>query len=152
MLTRKTAYARILKIQVKNCSYKLLAICEEQKMSLQEKPQHIFEPDPLQCGQAVLAMLTGKTVEEIIELCGTERETTLADMKRVLNLCGINMSDERIAVKYREDLPEIAVLSLETPKCWHWSLYFKGKFLDPEYGVLEDFPPSNRRYYWKIKE
>ena len=129
-----------------------LAKREEEKMSLQKQPQHIFEPDPLQCGQAVLAMLTGKTVDEIIELCGTERETTLADMKRVLNLCGINMSAERIAVRDKEELPEIALLSLETPKCWHWSLYFKGRFLDPEYGVLEDFPPSNRRYYWEIKE
>ena len=120
-------------------------------MSLQKEPKHIFEPDPLQCGQAVLAMLTGKTVEEIIELCGTERETTLVDMKRVLEFCGIDMSAERIAVKDKEELPEIALLSLETPKCWHWSLYFKGRFLDPEYGVLEDFPPSDRRYYWEIK-
>lgn len=124
----------------------------ENKMSIAKKPIHIYEPDPLQCGQAVLAMLTGKTVEKIIELCGTERETSLADMKRVLNLCGINMSAERIAVRDKEELPEIALLSLETPKCWHWSLYFKGRFLDPEYGVLEDFPPSNRRYYWEITE
>ena len=59
-------------------------------MSLVKKPVHIFEPDPLQCGQSVLAMLSGKTVEEIINLCGTERETTLADMKRVLKLCEIS--------------------------------------------------------------
>ena len=121
-------------------------------MSLTEKPTHIFEPDPLQCGQAVLAMLTDKTVNEIIALCKTEKETTLADMKRVLTACGINYEDERRAVVAKTELPHIALLSLETPKCWHWSLYFDGKFYDPEYGVLSDFPPSNRRYYWKIKE
>ena len=49
------------------------------------------------------------------------------------------------------DLPDIALLSLETPKCWHWSLYASGKVYDPEYGVLDDFPVSNRKYYWEIK-
>lgn len=114
-------------------------------------PTHIFEPDPLQCGQAVLAMLTDKTVDEIIPLCGTTKETTLKDMKRVLNLFGITVGDERVAVNTKEELPRVAMLSLETPKCWHWSLYFEGKFYDPEYGLLDNFPPSNRRYYWELK-
>jgi hypothetical protein len=119
-------------------------------MSLTNNIKHIYEPDPLQCGQAVLAMLTDKSVDEIISLCKTERETTLADMKFVLNYCGISLKNERKLVQNKEELPNIAMLSLETPKCWHWSLYFFGKFYDPEYGVLEDFPPSNRRYYWEI--
>jgi hypothetical protein len=119
-------------------------------MSLVLKPKHIYEPDPLQCGQAVLAMLSGKSVEEIICICKTERETKLADMKRVLSECGISFKDKRIQVFTKEELPQIAILSLETPKCWHWSLYFDGTFYDPEYGVMSDFPPSNRRYYWEI--
>lgn len=121
-------------------------------MSLLNNPVHIFEPDPLQCGQAVLAMLTGKSVDEIIELCGTEKETKLADMKRVLAELDIKMLPERRQVFSKTELPEVALLSLETPKCWHWSLYFKGIFYDPEYGILEDFPPSNRRYFWEIKK
>ena len=121
-------------------------------MSLVLKPTHIFEPDPLQCGQSVLAMLSGKSVDEIIRLCETERETTLKDMKRVLKLCEIDFEENRIQVNSKEELPEIAILSLETPKCWHWSLYFEGTFYDPEHGVLEDFPLCNRKYYWKIKK
>lgn len=121
-------------------------------MSIVLIPTHLYEPDPLQCGQAVLSMLTGIDIKEIISLCGTERETTLKDMKRVMRLCGIEFDEQRTQVSSKEELPEIALLSLETPKCWHWSLYFEGVFYDPEYGVLEDFPPSNRRYYWKIKK
>ena len=120
-------------------------------MPICEEPIHIFEPTPLQCGQAVLAMLTGKSVEEIITVVGTERETTLKQMFYALEYYGIDFSKERISVKSKEELPKVCVLSLQTPKCWHWSLYFEGKFLDPEYGVLEDFPPSDRRYYWEIK-
>ena len=121
-------------------------------MGLTKKPVHIYEPNWLQCGQAVLAMLSDSTVDEIISICGNVRETTFKEMVSVLEHFGISIDGGRKQAFSREDLPKIALLSLETPKCWHWSLYFDGVFYDPEYGVLSDFPPSNRRYYWEIKK
>lgn len=120
-------------------------------LAITKKPIHIFEPNPLQCGQAVLAMLSDTTVDEIIKLCGNTKETTFKEMKSVLEHFGISIVGGRKEVQNKKDLPEVALLSLETPKCWHWSLYFKGTFFDPEYGVISDFPPSFRRYYWEIK-
>lgn len=120
-------------------------------MPLTDKPTHIFEPTPLQCGQAVIAMLADVSVKEVISIVGTERETTLKDMKNALNAFKIGFNPERKEISDKNKLPEIAMLSLQTPHCWHWSLYFKGTFYDPEYGILDDFPPSNRRYYWEIK-
>lgn len=119
-------------------------------MPLAEKIIYIHEPTPLQCGQAVLAMLSGKSVNEIVGLVGTERETTLKDMFRALERLGIGYEPERIPVSEKSELPQICILSLETPRCWHWSLYSGGIFYDPEHGVMEDFPESGRRYYWKI--
>lgn len=121
-------------------------------MSITKKPSHIFEPTPLQCGQAVLAMLANKSVAEIIKIVETENETTLKQMFFCLDKLGIKYKKERIQVYEKSQLPKICILSLETPKCWHWSLYFDGVFYDPEYGVLLDFPPSARRYYWEITE
>lgn len=121
-------------------------------MALTKKPKHIYEPNPLACGQAVLAMLTDVEVSKIIRICGTDRETTLKTMKEVLSSLGVKLSEKRVEVKNKEELSNVALLSLETPKCWHWSLYFEGVFYDPEYGILTDFPPSARRYYWKITE
>ena len=121
-------------------------------MSLTKKPVHIYEPDPLQCGQAVLAMLSDCSVDEIISICGNTRETTFKEMVDVLSRFDISLEGGRMQASKKEELPRIALLSLETPKCWHWSLYFDGLFYDPEYGVLDDFPPTNRKYYWKIKE
>ena len=120
-------------------------------MAVVENPKHIYEPTSLQCGQAVLSMLSGKSVEEIVALVGTERETTLKDMKSALIALGIEFENERKQAFDQSDLPQIAMLSLETPHCWHWSLYFDGIFYDPEHGVLADFPESRRRYYWEIK-
>ena len=119
-------------------------------MPLVEKVKHIYEPNPLACGQAVLAMLSGLDVKVIFDLVKTEKETTLKDMKDALKALEISFKEQRVEVKNKTDLPRVAILSLETPKCWHWSLFFDGMFYDPEYGVLQDFPPSNRRYFWEI--
>ena len=112
--------------------------------------RYIHEPTDLQCGQAVLAMLTGMTAEAVCTELGNERETTLREMKDYLCDHGMRMSDQRIQVNTREELPALCVLSLETPRCWHWSLYCEGVFFDPEHGVMEDFPDSGRKYFWKV--
>ena len=114
------------------------------------KIDYIHEPTDLQCGQAVLAMVLGKTPEYICSLLGNDRETDLKEMKQTFRAHRVWISDERKQAESKEDLPPIALLSLETPRCWHWSLYCEGTFYDPEHGVMSDFPASNRRYYWQI--
>ncbi len=121
-------------------------------MALTKKPEYIKEPTDLQCGQAVLAMLTDKTVKEIVLLLQNEKETTLKEMFYVLQYFGISFNKQRKEVLKKEQLPKVAILSLETPRCWHWSLCFDGVFYDPEHGIMEDFPESKRKYYWEIKE
>ena len=112
--------------------------------------EYIHEPTDLQCGQAVLAMVTGRSVDEIVAMLGNDRETTLREMKDTFRKLGVGISDERIPVTEKSQLPEICLLSLETPRCWHWSLYAYGTFYDPEHGVMDDFPVSARRYYWEL--
>ena len=113
--------------------------------------QYIHEPTDLQCGQAVLAMLTGVPVQAVSEELGNERETNLKEMRGFLTAHGVWMSNERVPVTLRGELPALCLLSLETPRCWHWSLYCDGVFYDPEHGVMEDFPESGRRYYWELR-
>ncbi len=114
--------------------------------------QYIHEPTELQCGQAVLAMVTGLTVEQVCSELGNDRETNLRDMKSFLRSHGVWVAEERIQVMRKEELPAFCLLSLETPRCWHWSLYREGEFYDPEHGVMEDFPESARKYYWEIRK
>lgn len=121
-------------------------------MSLTKKPHYIKELTDLQCGQAVIAMLADKTPQDIVNLLQNEKETTLKEMFYLLDYYGISYDKQRKEVSKKEELPKVAVLSLETPRCWHWSLYFDGIFYDPEHGVLEDFPEAKRKYYWEIKE
>lgn len=119
-------------------------------MPLCEKTVYIKEPTSLQCGQAVLAMLSGKTVDEVCTVVGTVRETTLKNMFDALRTFGIEHGTERVQVTHKSQLPHVCILSLETPRCWHWSLYRDGVFYDPEHGVMDEFPECNRKYYWQI--
>jgi hypothetical protein len=112
--------------------------------------EYIHEPTDLQCGQAVLAMVTGIPVSEVCRMLGNDRETTLREMKNFFRSNGVDISDERVQVQEKEELPQICLLSLETPRCWHWSLYCEGVFYDPEHGVSDDFPAANRKYFWKL--
>ncbi|MBE6770184.1 MAG: hypothetical protein E7548_05460 [Ruminococcaceae bacterium] len=96
-------------------------------------------------------MLFDLDVFEVINELQNERETTLKEMLDFVENRGVEVSKVKGQASTISDLPQICVLSLETPHCWHWSLYFKGKFYDPEYGVLNDFPPSKRRYFFEIK-
>ena len=112
---------------------------------------YIHEPDDLRCGQAVLAMLTKIDVEAVSAELDNFRETDLKEMKSYLRSHGFFVSDQRVQVQEKSQLPEICMLSLETPRCWHWSLCCGGVFYDPEHGVMEDFPEANRKYYWEIR-
>ena len=111
---------------------------------------YVHEPTDLQCGQAVLAMVTGIPVAEVCRMLGNERETTLRETKEFFRSNRVHISDQRVQVYDRLQLPEMCLLSLETPRCWHWSLYCEGVFYDPEHGVLQDFPECRRKYYWEV--
>ena len=113
--------------------------------------KYIHEPTDLQCGQAVLAMLLGTSAEEICRRLDNDRETTLREMKQTLAENGIRFDPRRREAQSSEELPRCCLLSLETPRCWHWSLYSDGVFYDPEHGVLDDFPESKRKYFWEIQ-
>ena len=112
--------------------------------------EYIHEPTDLQCGQAVLAMVLSMDVGKVAQELDNFRETNLKEMKAYLRSHGREVSDERIPVTDKSELPPLCMLSLETPRCWHWSLYCDGTFYDPEHGVMEDFPKANRKYYWEI--
>ena len=95
-------------------------------------------------------MVLGVSAEEIVEHLGNDRETTLREMKDTFRKNGVKISDTRISVRDKSELPPLCLLSLETPRSWHWSLFCEGTFYDPEHGVMDDFPESNRRYYWEL--
>ena len=121
-------------------------------MSIPATINYIHEPTDLQCGQAVLAMMTGVSAGDVCGELENDRETTLAEMRAYLSAHSLTLADKRREAADKAELPRYCLLSLETPRCWHLSLYAEGVFYDPEHGVMQDFPVCKRKYYWEITE
>lgn len=75
------------------------------------------------------------------------------DINQALNYYGIPHDNLRKPYLQNTVLPNICILSMKLPRYGHWSLYYKGKYYDPEFGVL-DYCPTNAEihYYWEIYE
>ena len=99
---------------------------------------YVKEPTGYLCGQSCVAMLASASVDEVIDIMGTDKGTNLEHIKTALEYYGIK--HEKSLTKYKEGitLPNICILELQLPKYKHWTLYFNGKYYDPEFGILDE--------------
>jgi RimJ/RimL family protein N-acetyltransferase len=113
--------------------------------------KYVKEPTGYLCGQSVIAMLADVSVDEAIDIIGHDRGTSVAEIDEALAYYGIKHAKSRKRFKADTVLPEICILGLQLPGYGHWSLYYKGKYYDPEFGVLKELPPKAKLcYYWEI--
>ena len=114
--------------------------------------EYIKEPTGYLCGQSVVAMLAGVSVDEVIEVMETDKGTDTPTIRDALKWYGLKTAT-KARLKYNPGtaLPECCILSVLLPGYGHWSLYYKGKFYDPEFGVLDKLPEQAKlRYYWEV--
>jgi len=112
---------------------------------------YVKEPTGYLCGQSVIAMLANVPVDEVIKVMKTDKGTSTAQIDNALFYYGIKHGKTRKKVKEDTVLPDICILSLKLPGYEHWSLYFNGKYYDPEFGVMNDLPENAvLEYYWEI--
>lgn len=67
------------------------------------------------CGQACVAMITGKSIEEVIQAMKTEGPTSIGQLIEILAILTVHMD-----AGYT-----------------HWTLLYDGKYYDPELGLVE---------------
>ncbi len=109
------------------------------------------QPNEYQCGQSTVAMLAGVTPEEVANVMYEEYGTQDCDMEQALNYYKIPHDVIRKPYFKEMILPDICILSMQLPGYGHWSLYYKGKYYDPEFGVLDACPERTEIcYYWEI--
>jgi len=95
-------------------------------------------------------MLAKVSIDEVIDVIGHDKGTSVAEIDSALTWYGIKHGKRQ---RCAEDaiLPDICILSLKLPGYGHWSLYYKGKYFDPEFGVLNVCPPNAKlNHYWEI--
>lgn len=113
---------------------------------------YVEQPTGYLCGQAVIAMLADVSMNEVISVMQTDKGTSMSELRDALIWYGIKTAT-KARTKYTEgmELPECCILSVKLPGYGHWSLYYKGKFYDPEFGLVDKLPEQAKlNHFWKV--
>ncbi len=112
------------------------------------KIEHIQQPpDKPWCGQAVVAMLLGISIEGTFVLVGTRGKTRMKQLTQALTTDYVSQSHRMIRVK-KDVFPYLAILSTiwvdddSKKKFKHWVLLSDGKIYDPaaeKVNTIEDY-------------
>lgn len=99
---------------------------------------YVSQPNNLMCGQACIAMLADVDIEDVTKVMGTRGSTSIGQIVEALDHYNIRHGEKNIRLsKKNPHYSEISILTVHMPKYTHWVLYYKGKFYDPEFGVLD---------------
>lgn len=116
-------------------------------------------PGDMLCGHCTVAMITGKSLFQIIQEFGHTHTTTLREVKSVLIANGYQVGDLCTVDnrKKRQPLPPLSLVRIDVPgrKIGHLVVYNEGVIYDSNIGVfssLESFMESYRmRGNWRIR-
>lgn len=110
-----------------------VAVKEEEKMEL------VMQPTFETCGQACIAMITGKDIEEVIKDMKTSEPTSIGQLIEILDFYGIKHAEKNTRISKKNPVPyEYSILTVHTNEGYtHWTLLFDHKYYDPEFGIID---------------
>lgn len=113
--------------------------------------KYLKQPTEYLCGQTCVAMLANVPVNKVIEVMKNDKATGKKELEAALRHFGIPFAKTMTKADNRAKLPETCILKVLLPKYGHWVLYHKGKYYDPEFGLLDKLYPKEKvQFYWEI--
>ena len=99
----------------------------------------IMQPTETTCGQACIAMIAGKGIDEVIKDMKTDGPTSIGQLIEALDFYGIGHAERNTRISKKNPVPyEYSILTVHTDAGYtHWTLLFDGKYYDPEFGLIE---------------
>ncbi len=99
----------------------------------------VMQPTDTTCGQACIAMITGKDIETVIKDMKTSGPTSIGQLIEALDFYKVAHADRNVRISKKNPVPyECSILTVHTNAGYtHWSLLFDGKYFDPEFGLIE---------------
>lgn len=75
----------------------------------------------------------------------TKGPTSIERIIEALDYYGIKHAERNKRISKKDPhYSEVSILAVHMPEYSHWVLHFKGKFYDPEFGVLEECHPDGK--------
>lgn len=99
----------------------------------------VMQPTFETCGQACIAMITGRDIEEVIKDMKTSGPTSIGQLIEILDFYGIKHAQRNTRISKKNPEPyEYSILTVHTQEGYtHWTLLYGHKYYDPEFGVID---------------
>lgn len=99
----------------------------------------IMQPTSMTCGQACIAMIAGKPIEDVIKDMKTDGPTSIGQLIEILDFYGIKHAERNKRISKKNPVPyEYSILTVHTNEGYtHWTLLYDKKYFDPEFGLIE---------------
>ena len=99
----------------------------------------VLQPTSETCGQACIAMITGKAIEEVIKDMKTGGPISIGQLIEILNFYGVKHAERNIRISKKNPTPyPCSILTVHTHEGYtHWTLLCDNKYYDPEFGLIE---------------
>lgn len=101
--------------------------------------QLVMQPTFETCGQACIAMITGKEIEEVIRDMKTSGATSIGQLIEILDFYGVKHAERNTRISKKNPVPHpCSILTVHTNAGYtHWTLLYDGKYYDPEFGLID---------------
>ena len=99
----------------------------------------VMQPTNTTCGQACIAMITGRPIEEVIQTMKTDGPTSIGQLIEALDFYKINHAERNTRISKKNPAPhQYSILTVHSNAGYtHWTLLYDGKYYDPEFGLIE---------------
>lgn len=106
----------------------------------------VMQPTFSTCGQACIAMITGKNIQEVIKDMKTDRPTSIGQLIDALDFYGIKHAEKNVRISKKNPVQsDFSILTLHMEAGYtHWVLFYQGKYYDPEFGLLDQCHSKGR--------
>ena len=106
----------------------------------------VMQPTDTACGQACIAMLAGREVQDVIRDMKTDGPTSIGQLIEALDRYGIRHAERNTRSSKKNPVPyDCSILTVHTNAGYtHWVVWFDGKYFDPEFGMIEGEYPYGK--------
>lgn len=99
----------------------------------------IMQPTSSTCGQACIAMITGRPIDEVIQDMKSDGPTSIGQLVELLDHYNIKHAERNLRISKINPVPfKYSILTVHTNAGYtHWVLLYDKKYYDPEFGLIE---------------